>query len=100
MARQNKSGREAPGDGGPPSVKSLKERLGALKNLPAFIALIWRTSPLLTTSSLALRLVRALVPIITLFIGKLIIDEVVLLVQKPEHPQTLAQWWASGLLNW
>jgi ATP-binding cassette subfamily B protein len=39
------------------------------------------------------------VPIATLFIGKLIIDEVVALVQAPSHPQTLSDWWASGLIN-
>jgi ATP-binding cassette subfamily B protein len=40
------------------------------------------------------------VPIVTLYIGKLIIDEVVLLVQRPDHPATLQEWWASGLLDW
>ena len=79
---------------------SLRERVGALKNVPAFLALVWRTSPFMTISSLLLRLVRALLPVVTLFVGKLIIDEVVLLAQRPEHPQTLAQWWSSGLLNW
>jgi ATP-binding cassette subfamily B protein len=108
MPRQYSSGGRAPKDtpgprpGGPlpPNARSLKERVSALKNLPAFVALIWRTSPLLTASSLALRLIRALVPIVTLYIGKLIIDEVVLLVQKPDNPGTLQEWWASGLLNW
>src|SRR6185436_8723034 len=79
--------------------KSLRERLGALKTLPAFLAMVWRTSPALTASSLVLRLVRALVPIATLFIGKLIIDEVVALVQAPAHPQSLAEWLASGRLT-
>lgn len=79
---------------------SLRERVGALKNVPAFLALVWRTSPFLTISSLLLRMVRALLPVVTLFVGKLIIDEVVLLAQRPDHPQTLAQWWSSGLLNW
>jgi len=108
MPRQYSSGGRVPKDtpgplpGGPlpPNARSLKERVSALKNLPAFVAMIWRTSPLLTASSLALRLVRALVPIITLYIGKLIIDEVVILVQRPDHPATLQAWWSSGLANW
>ncbi len=108
MPRQYSSGGRVPKDtpgpppGGPlpPNARSLKERVSALKNLPAFIAMIWRTSPFLTTSSLALRLVRALVPIVTLYIGKLIIDEVVLLVQRPDRPATLQDWWSSGLANW
>jgi ATP-binding cassette subfamily B protein len=108
MPRQYSSGGRVPKDtpgpppGGPlpPNARSLKERVSALKNIPAFVAMIWRTSPFLTTSSLALRLVRALVPIVTLYIGKLIIDEVVLLVQRPGNPATLQEWWSSGLANW
>ena len=80
-------------------TRSFKERVGALKNLRPFIAMVWQTSPQLTAASLVLRLVRALLPVVTLFIGKLIIDEVVLLVQRPGRPETLHQWLDSGLLN-
>jgi ATP-binding cassette subfamily B protein len=62
--------------------------------------MVWRTSPQLMATSLALRLVRALLPVATLFIGKLIIDDVVALVQTPHKPETLQQWLNSGLLNW
>ncbi|MCC6920189.1 MAG: ABC transporter ATP-binding protein [Alphaproteobacteria bacterium] len=58
--------------------------------------MVWRTSRLLTASSLALRLVRALVPVATLYVGKLIIDEVVLLVQQGDHPATLEGWLSGG----
>jgi ATP-binding cassette, subfamily B, bacterial len=40
--------------------KSLKERVGALKNLRPFTVMVWRTSPQLTAASLVLRLLRAL----------------------------------------
>ena len=63
------------------SSKSLKERVSALKNLRPFAVMVWRASPQLTLASLVLRLVRALLPVITLFVGKLIIDDVVALVQ-------------------
>ena len=33
-------------------------------------------------------------------LGKLIIDDVVVLVQTPGKPETLGEWWESGLLNW
>src|ERR1700722_15121193 len=82
------------------SNASLKERVGALKNLRPFAVLVWRTSPQLMAASLALRLVRALLPVATLFIGKLIIDDVVALVQTSHQPETLQQWLNSGLLNW
>ena len=51
-----------------------------MRNLPPFLKQIWATSPWLTLSSLGLRLVRSLLPITTLYIGKLIIDEAVRLV--------------------
>ena len=82
--------------GAPPPAQSLKDRVGALRNVPAFIAMVWRTSRLLTATSLALRLVRALVPVATLYVGKLIIDEIVQLVQQPDHPASPGAWLSSG----
>ncbi|MGP8122255.1 MAG: ABC transporter ATP-binding protein [Xanthobacteraceae bacterium] len=80
--------------------KSLKERVGALRNLRPFLTMVWRTSRLLTAAAIALRLARAVMPVVTLFVGKLIIDSVVLLVQLPHKPETLRAWLDSGLLNW
>ena len=40
-----------------------------------------------------------MLPVATLYVGKLIIDEVVLLVQAPGAPDDLEQWIASGLLD-
>ncbi len=81
-----------------PPRPSLRARLGALRTLPPFLALIWRTSPALTAATLALRLVRALLPVAVLFLGKLIIDEVLHLSQQPDHPADAAGWIASGLV--
>jgi ATP-binding cassette subfamily B protein len=67
----------APPDGVPPAPRSLRERFGTLRNLPRFLKLIWQTSPGLTAANLVLRLVRALLPMATLYVGKLIIDEVI-----------------------
>ena len=82
-----------------PPRPSLRARLGALRTLPPFLLLIWRTSPALTAATLALRLVRALLPVAVLFLGKLIIDEVLHLSQQPDHPADAAGWIASGLLG-
>ena len=82
-----------------PNIGSFKERFSALRTLRPFIAMVWRTSPPLTLSSLLLRLVRALLPVVALYIGKLIIDDVVHLVQMPNRPATFEDWLASGLLN-
>jgi ATP-binding cassette subfamily B protein len=73
--------------------------MGALKNLPPFFALVWATSPSLTAGTLALRLLRALVPIATLYIGKLIIDEVLRLTQVGLPAGSLLDWWRSGVLT-
>ena len=82
-----------------PNVGSLKERFGALRTLRPFLAMVWRTSPRLTTWSLLARITRALLPVISLYVGKLIIDDVVRLVQLPQRPSTLAQWLDSGQLD-
>ena len=84
----------------PPKQTSVRERVGALRNLPPFMAMVWRTSPWLTSATITLRLVRALLPVATLFVGKLIIDEVVRLVAIADKPDTLIEWWYSDLLSW
>ena len=81
------------------SASSFRERVGALRNLRPFLAMVWATSPTLTAETIALRLMRALLPVATLYIGKLIIDDVVMLVQLPDKPATLQQWLDSGHLN-
>ncbi|MFN4015320.1 MAG: ABC transporter ATP-binding protein [Reyranella sp.] len=81
------------------SASSFRERVGALRNLRPFLAMVWATSPALTASTITLRLIRALLPVATLYVGKLIIDDVVMLVQLPDKPATLQQWLDSGHLN-
>jgi ATP-binding cassette subfamily B protein len=83
----------------PPHLRSFRERFGALRNVPPFLRLVWRTSPGLTISTLVLRLVRAVLPVATLFIGKLIIDEIIALSQIPGAPTGFSEWLASGLLD-
>ena len=82
-----------------PEEQSWRQRLGALRNLPPFLKLVWRTSPALTLSQAVLRIARALLPVATLYVGKLIIDEVVLLAQVPPAGEDIRQWIAGGLLN-
>jgi ATP-binding cassette subfamily B protein len=82
-----------------PDVASLRERFGALRTLRPFVAMVWRSSPFLTVSSLVLRLLRALLPVVSLYIGKLIIDDVVQLVQMAARPTTFEGWLQSGKLD-
>jgi ATP-binding cassette subfamily B protein len=90
----------APGPHGePPPARSFRERLGALRNLPPFLKLVWQTSRALTAIDAVLRLARALLPVATLYVGKLIIDEVLRLARLPASPSRLADWMSSGLLG-
>src|SRR5690554_3762889 len=82
-----------------PRPRTFRERFGALRNLPPFLKLVWQTSRALTIGTLVLRLVRAVLPVVTLYVGKLIIDEVVAGLGAPNRPTTLQGWWESGLLD-
>ena len=59
------------------SEVSLKDRFSALGNLPQFFKLVWQTSRPLTIATAFIRIVRSAIPVSVLYIGKLIIDQVV-----------------------
>jgi ATP-binding cassette subfamily B protein len=101
MPRQYAQGGRVAGHGGEPAPapRSLRARVGALRNLGPFLREIWATSRSLTLGSLGLRLLRALLPVATLYVGKLIIDEVVALVQADIAFDTLTAWLESGRLD-
>ena len=84
---------------GPQAKPSLRDRFNALRNLPPFLRQIWATSPALTIATLGLRVVRAFLPIATLYIGKLIIDEAVRLVGVGVDFDTLEAAWRAGVLD-
>ena len=65
-------------------------RFGALRTLPAFAVLLWHASAWLVAGSLLARLGRAVLPVATLFVGKLIVDEVVRLNHSPAAPDMAA----------
>ncbi|MBD2715763.1 ABC transporter ATP-binding protein [Microvirga sp. STR05] len=69
---------------------TVRERFSALKNLPEFLRLIWQTSPALTLGNVALRLLRAALPVAMLYVGQLILDAVVQLSQQPVPERVLA----------
>jgi len=60
---------------------TIKDRLRALRNLPAFFKLVWQSGPGMMLVNIVLRFVEAAIPFLLLFIGKLIIDEVVQLTK-------------------
>lgn len=76
----NQSRRNGPADSTKPPP-TLRARFQALRHLPPFIKLIWRTSPPMALASLLLRVGRAALPVAMLWVGKLILDQVVLLAR-------------------
>ncbi len=69
----------------------LKERVGAFRNLPRFFSMIWHTSKWMTTGNVLLRLVKAAIPVVMLWVGKLIIDEIILQMEAPD-PEYRVIW--------
>jgi len=69
-----------------------------LRHLPPFVRLVWDSSPTLATTSFLLRLVRAVVPVLALYVGKLIVDAVVAEARLPHAGWSPADWIASGRL--
>jgi ATP-binding cassette, subfamily B, bacterial len=87
VVRPNTTGRRRPGD---PQI-SWRERLQALRHLPRLLRMVWDTEPRYVVGILLLRVARALVPLAVLWIGKLIVDEVV---------QAVAVVSAGGPIPW
>jgi ATP-binding cassette, subfamily B, bacterial len=73
VVRPNASGRRRPED----REVSWRERLQALKHLPRLLRLVWETEPRYVVGILVLRVLRSVVPLAVLWVGKLIVDEVV-----------------------
>jgi ATP-binding cassette subfamily B protein len=61
----------------PEPPRSFRERMRALENVGPLLRMVWDTSAAFTSSLVVLRILRALLPLATLWVGKLIIDAVV-----------------------
>jgi ATP-binding cassette, subfamily B, bacterial len=73
----------------------LGERVGALRYLPTLFREIAAASPRLLAASLALRLVAACLPVLTLYLAKLILDGIVAEHARPAPEAGLAAWLAD-----
>jgi ATP-binding cassette subfamily B protein len=68
---------------------ALKERIAALRLVPRLIKLVWETQPGYAATMIVLRVVRSMVPVATLWVGKLIIDDVIMLARSGGSPRSL-----------
>lgn len=73
----DRGGRRARAGEPPDTPPSWRERLQALKHLPRLFRLVWDTEPRYVVVIFLLRVLRAVVPLAVLWLGKLIVDEVV-----------------------
>ncbi len=65
----------------------------SLKHLPPFLKLIWHTHPAMTAANLALRILKSLIPLALLLVGKLIVDEVIHLIDLGTLSNSTHLWW-------
>jgi ATP-binding cassette subfamily B protein len=63
--------------GAPDRPTTWREKVAILGALPKLLGLVWRTHRGYTTAMVGLRLVRSVIPVGTLWVGKLIIDAVI-----------------------
>ncbi len=75
---------------------SLKERVSAFRNLPRFFKMIWATSRPMTIGNVLLRIIKAAIPVVMLWVGKLIIDEIIFQIDQ-EYPVYYNIWIYLGL---
>ena len=71
---------------------TFQERYEALKSLPRFFRMIWQTNKYMTLGNVVLRVLKAAVPLAMLYVGKLIIDEVIRLTQVGEGADMQYIW--------
>jgi ATP-binding cassette, subfamily B, bacterial len=76
-------------------VLSLGARLGALRYLPTLFREIAAATPRLLAASLCLRLIAACLPVLTLYLAKLILDGIVAEHARPAPEAGLAAWLAD-----
>ena len=69
---------------------SWKVRLEALRYVPALFRLIWRTHRGYTSAMVVLRVMRSVVPVMTFWVGKLILDSVI--AAKATHGSLTQVW--------
>src|SRR5262245_61881304 len=60
-----------------------RERLKALRLVPRFLAMVWRTRPAYSVGIVVCRVISAFGPVALLWVGKLIVDGVVANIGSP-----------------
>lgn len=84
-----------PRNAGPPEMDQTNSNPGFLKSVQAlkllipFFKMVWKTSPPLTLANIILRLFKSAIPVAQLYVGKLIIDEILKVINDHSEYQHL-----------
>ena len=73
-------------------TRTKKNNFSTLKFIPRFLGKIYQTQPALFIGNVILRLLKSLIPIALLWVGKEIIDEVILQVDLEASDLTRLYW--------
>ena len=79
-----------------PEKISWKSNFLALKYIPRFFKLIWETNKVLFLTNASIRIIKSILPVLLLWVGKLIIDEVVLQSAATEKDLS-TMWYLVGI---
>ena len=71
---------------------SLRDNVRALRSLPSFFWLVWETDPVKMALNAFFRLLKSFLPLALLYVGKLIIDEVIAVQKGTGDMQALWLW--------
>ena len=69
-----------------------QERFSALRNVPPVLRIVWQSGPLVVTLGLVFRFLTSFIPVVALWITKLIIDNIVHAVTA-HRPVERSLWW-------
>ncbi|HEV2715037.1 MAG TPA: ABC transporter ATP-binding protein [Terriglobales bacterium] len=72
--------------------KGWRDRFSALRNVPPVLRIVWQSGPLVVTLGLVLRFLASFIPVVALWITKLIIDSIVRAVTT-HRPVDGSLWW-------
>ena len=72
--------------------KGWRDRFSALRNVPPVLRIVWQSGPLVVTLGLVFRFLVSFIPVVALWITKLIIDSIVRAVTT-HRPVEGSLWW-------
>ena len=74
---------------------SFKQQFKALKNLVPFFKMVWETNQGMTIANILLRLIQSFIPLMMLYVGKEIVDEVIRLINEGVEDLSVIWFWLA-----